>query len=106
MKGVLSWAGFNVSVVEYERHARQQGKSRFNAWKLWNLALDGITSFSTLPLRLWSYIGGVIALLAMSYGGYLAIDKLMFGNPVPGYPSLMTASLFGRCSVDRYRNSG
>lgn len=94
MKGVLSWAGFNVSVVEYERHARQQGKSRFNAWKLWNLALDGITSFSTLPLRLWSYIGGVIALLAMSYGGYLAIDKLMFGNPVPGYPSLMTASLF------------
>ncbi|HYQ53662.1 MAG TPA: glycosyltransferase family 2 protein [Pseudomonas sp.] len=94
MKGMLSWAGFSTTVVEYERAPRVQGSSRFSAWKLWNLALEGITSFSTLPLRLWTYIGGVIALLSLGYSCYLVIDKLLFGNPVPGYPSLMTALLF------------
>ena len=94
MKGVLSWAGFNVAIVEYDRAPRTLGQSKFNAWKLWNLALDGITSFSTLPLRLWSYIGGCISLLALVYAGYLVADKVLFGNNVPGYPSLMTAILF------------
>ncbi|MBA1295291.1 glycosyltransferase family 2 protein [Pseudomonas lurida] len=94
MKGVLSWAGFNVVIVEYDRAPRVAGQSKFNAWKLWNLALDGITSFSTLPLRLWSYIGGCISLLALVYAGWLVLDKWLFGNPVPGYPSLMTAILF------------
>ncbi|AOE66446.1 bactoprenol glucosyl transferase [Pseudomonas fluorescens] len=94
MKGVLSWAGFDVAIVEYNRAPRVIGQSKFNAWKLWNLALDGITSFSTLPLRLWSYIGGCISLLALVYAGYLVLDKVLFGNAVPGYPSLMTAILF------------
>lgn len=94
MKGVLSWAGFKVAIVEYDRAPRAVGQSKFNAWKLWNLALDGITSFSTLPLRLWSYIGACVSLLALLYAGYLAVDKLLFGNDVPGYPSLMTAILF------------
>ena len=94
MKGVLSWAGFNVAIVEYDRVPRTLGQSKFNAWKLWNLALDGITSFSTVPLRLWSYIGGCISLLALVYAGYLVVDKVLFGNAVPGYPSLMTAILF------------
>ncbi|CAM2879074.1 Glycosyltransferase involved in cell wall bisynthesis [Pseudomonas gessardii] len=94
MKGVLSWAGFTVAIVEYDRVSRVLGQSKFNAWKLWNLALEGITSFSTLPLRLWSYIGACISLLALGYAGYLIIDKLLFGNDVPGYPSLMTAILF------------
>ncbi|MEW5710996.1 MULTISPECIES: glycosyltransferase family 2 protein [Pseudomonas] len=94
MKGVLSWAGFGVAIVEYDRAPRTVGQSKFNAWKLWNLALDGITSFSTLPLRLWSYIGGVISLIALVYAGYLVLDKVLFGNEVPGYPSLMTAILF------------
>lgn len=94
MKGVLSWAGFNVAIVEYDRVPRTLGPSKFNAWKLWNLALDGITSFSTVPLRLWSYIGGCISLLALVYAGYLVVDKVLFGNAVPGYPSLMTAILF------------
>ena len=94
MKGVLSWAGFNVVIVEYDRAPRVVGQSKFNGWKLWNLALDGITSFSTLPLRLWSYIGGVISLGALLYAAYMVLDKLIFGNNVPGYPSLMTAVLF------------
>lgn len=94
MKGVLSWAGFNVAIVEYDRAPRAVGRSKFNAWRLWNLALDGITSFSTWPLRLWSYVGACISLLALLYAGYLVVDKLLFGNEVPGYPSLMTAILF------------
>lgn len=94
MKGVLSWAGFNVAIVEYDRAPRAVGQSKFNGWKLWNLALDGITSFSTLPLRLWSYVGGFISLAALVYAGYLIVDKVLFGNAVPGYPSLMTAILF------------
>ena len=94
MKGVLSWAGFNVVIVEYDRAPRVVGQSKFNGWKLWNLALDGITPFSTLPLRLWSYIGGVISLAALLYAAYMVLDKIIFGNTVPGYPSLMTAVLF------------
>jgi glycosyltransferase involved in cell wall biosynthesis len=94
MKGMLSWAGFNTTVVEYERVPRAQGSSRFNAWKLWNLALDGITSFSTVPLRLWTYLGGTIAFAAFTYAAVLVADKFIFGNAVPGYPSLMTAILF------------
>ncbi|MCU1736297.1 MULTISPECIES: glycosyltransferase family 2 protein [unclassified Pseudomonas] len=94
MKGVLSWAGFTVAIIEYDRAPRVGGRSKFNAWKLWNLALDGVTSFSTLPLRLWSYIGGGISVLALLYAGYMALDKILFGNDVPGAPSLMTAILF------------
>ncbi|WP_017902472.1 glycosyltransferase family 2 protein [Pseudomonas asplenii] len=94
MKGVLSWAGFSTRVIEYDRAPRINGKSKFNGWKLWNLALDGITSFSTLPLRLWTYIGGLISLGSLLYALYMVFDKLLFGNAVPGYPSLMTAILF------------
>lgn len=94
MKGVLSWAGFNTVVVEYERAQRVAGSSKFNGWKLWNLALEGITSFSTVPLRLWTYIGSGISLFAIFYAVYMVVDKIFFGNSVPGYPSLMTAILF------------
>lgn len=94
MKGVLSWAGFTTVVVEYERASRVAGNSKFNGWKLWNLALEGVTSFSTVPLRLWTYIGGAISIFAGLYAVYMVLDKLFFGNDVPGYPSLMTAILF------------
>jgi glycosyltransferase involved in cell wall biosynthesis len=94
MKGVLSWAGFNTVVIEYERAQRVAGTSKFNGWKLWNLALEGITSFSTVPLRLWTYIGSGISLFAIFYAIYMVLDKIFFGNSVPGYPSLMTAILF------------
>jgi len=94
MKGVLSWAGFNSVIVEYERAARAVGNSKFNVWKLWNLAIEGITSFSTVPLRLWTYVGGGISLFSVLYAVYMLFDRIFFGNSVPGYPSLMTAVLF------------
>jgi glycosyltransferase involved in cell wall biosynthesis len=94
MKGLLSWAGFNSVVVEYERARRVAGDSKFNGWKLWNLALEGVTSFSTVPLRLWTYVGGCVSIFAVLYAVYMVLDKIFFGNSVPGYPSLMTAILF------------
>lgn len=94
MKGVLSWVGFRTEVVEYERASRVAGSSKFNGWKLWNLALEGITSFSTLPLRVWTYLGMSVALFAFAYAVWMILGKLLWGNPVPGYPSLMTAILF------------
>ncbi|MEX9901161.1 glycosyltransferase family 2 protein, partial [Proteus mirabilis] len=87
MKGVLSWVGGKVYIVEYTRAERSAGESKFNGWKLWNLALEGITSFSTFPLRMWTYIGLFVAALSFVYGGWMIIDKLIWGNPVPGYPS-------------------
>ena len=94
MKGLFSWVGFRRVAVPYHRHARLAGSSKFNGWKLWNLALEGVTSFSTVPLRLWSYVGGAISIFAVLYAVYMVLDKIFFGNSVPGYPSLMTAILF------------
>ncbi len=94
MKGILSWVGGTVAVVEYVRAPRVAGSSKFNGWKLWNLALEGITSFSTVPLRIWTYLGLGVASLALCYAIWMVIDKLIRGNPVPGYPSIMTAILF------------
>lgn len=94
MKGVLSWVGGNTEVVEYSRAERVAGTSKFNGWKLWNLALEGITSFSTFPLRIWTYIGLFVASLSFIYGGWLVLDTLVFGNPVRGYPSVMVSILF------------
>lgn len=70
MKGVLSWGGFRTEIVSYQRPARSTGESKFNGWRLWNLALEGITSFSTWPLRVWKYLGGSVALLALVYAGW------------------------------------
>ncbi len=94
MKGILSWVGGNVEVVEYARAERVAGTSKFNGWKLWNLALEGITSFSTFPLRVWTYLGLFVAALSFVYGLWMIVDKLAFGNPVPGYPSLLVSILF------------
>lgn len=94
MKGILSWVGGTVAIVPYKRAERSAGQSKFNAWKLWNLALEGITSFSDALLRMWSYIGMLIAALAMLYGLWMIIQKLLHGNPVPGYSSLIVSILF------------
>lgn len=94
MKGILSWVGGRVDVVEYTRAERVAGKTKFNGWKLWNLALEGITSFSTFPLRMWTYIGLFVAGCAFFYGAYMIMDTLIFGNPVRGYTSIMVSMLF------------
>jgi polyisoprenyl-phosphate glycosyltransferase len=94
MKGLFAWAGFRQSAVEYDRMERRFGETKFNYWKLWTLALDGITSGSTLPLRVWSYLGGAVAVISLLYAGYVAVRTVIFGGDVPGYPSLMVATLF------------
>ncbi len=92
MKGLFAWAGFRQSAVEYDRAQRDVGTTKFNYWKLWTLALDGITSGSTLPLRVWSYLGGVVAIGALVYAIYVVIRTFIHGGDVPGYPSLMVAT--------------
>ncbi|WP_238085231.1 glycosyltransferase family 2 protein [Pseudescherichia vulneris] len=94
MKGILSWVGGTTEIVEYIRAERVAGSTKFNGWKLWNLALEGITSFSTLPLRMWTYIGLIVAGMAFIYGMWMILDTLFFGNPVRGYPSLLVSVLF------------
>ncbi len=94
MKGIFTWVGFPQLAVPYHRDARQAGTTKWNYWKLWNFALEGITSFSTAPLKLATYGGLASALFSFAYGIYMVIDTLLFGNRVPGYPSLMTVMLF------------
>lgn len=94
MKGLFAWSGFRQDSVEYDRIERAAGTSKFNYWKLWTLALDGITSASTVPLRIWSYVGASIAMLALIYAAFLTIKTLIFGAIVPGYASIMVSVLF------------
>jgi len=94
MKAMFAWAGFRQTSVPYSRPARTSGSSKFNYWKLWTFALDGITSSSTVPLRVWSYLGGLVALFALAYAIFIAVRTLAFGNDVPGYASLMVSVLF------------
>jgi polyisoprenyl-phosphate glycosyltransferase len=94
MKGIFAWVGFKTAVVEYTRPARKAGTTSFNGWKLWNFALDGITSFSTVPLRVWLYMGMIIAFLAFIYGSIIIVKTLIYGIDSPGYASLITIILF------------
>lgn len=94
MKGILAWVGFRTTVIDYKVEPRQHGKSSFNTWKLWNFALEGITSFSSLPLRVWTYMGVGVSFFAFLYAIYLIAKTLMFGIETPGYISLMVAILF------------
>jgi len=94
MKGLFAWAGFKQAAVSYHREERKVGKTKFNYWKLWTLAIDGITSASTVPLRIWSYLGALVALGALAFAGFIVIRTLTTGIEVPGYASLMVAILF------------
>lgn len=94
MKGLFSWVGFKTSTIEYERAKRHAGTSGFNAWALWNFALDGVTSFSTAPLRLWLYLGVVFSTLAFIMGAYIVLMTLFYGASVPGYTSMIVMILF------------
>lgn len=93
MKGLFAWVGFRQTSVEYARDARAAGQTKWRYWKLWNFALDGITEGSTLPLRIWTYFGGLIALSAFAYAGFILARTLIFGVEEPGYASLMIVVL-------------
>ncbi|HWT12185.1 MAG TPA: glycosyltransferase family 2 protein [Allosphingosinicella sp.] len=94
MKGLFAWSGFRQTAVQYERAPRAVGETKFRYWKLWTLALDGLTSASTMPLRIWSYIGLVIAFFSLLFAIYVVVKTVFFGSDVAGYPSLMVAILF------------
>jgi glycosyltransferase involved in cell wall biosynthesis len=94
MKGIFAWVGFRTTSVDYRVEPREHGKSSFNVWKLWNFALDGITSFSTVPLRIWTYLGGAVSVMAFFYAIYLIFKALFFGADTPGYASIMVVLLF------------
>jgi len=94
MKGLFAWAGFKQTAVTYHREERKVGKTKFNYWKLWTLAIDGITSASTVPLRIWSYLGAFVALGALAFAALIIVRTLTTGIDVPGYASLMVAILF------------
>jgi glycosyltransferase involved in cell wall biosynthesis len=94
MKGLFAWVGFSSVAVPYVRPARVLGQTSWNYWRLWNFALDGIVSFSTAPLRIWTYCGVVIALGAVGYAAFILLHRLVMGVDVPGYASLIIVLLF------------
>lgn len=94
MKGLFAWVGFKTVTIEYTRDKRFSGTSKFSGWKLWNFALEGITSFSSLPLRIWTYVGMVGALVTLGYGLFIVLRTIIQGIDVPGYASLLVSILF------------
>ena len=93
MKGLFAWVGFRTVTVPYTHSDRHAGTSSFNFWKLWNLALEGITSFSTAPLKIWTYVGLGVSVLALLYSVLIVVKTLVFGVDLPGYASLMAGMM-------------
>ncbi|UQZ91423.1 glycosyltransferase (plasmid) [Deltaproteobacteria bacterium Smac51] len=89
MKGLFAWVGFRTAYVDYTRPERSAGQSKFNGWKLWNFALEGITSFSTSLLRIWTYIGLGVSLVSFAFAMFVVIKVLLYGVDVPGYASII-----------------
>jgi glycosyltransferase involved in cell wall biosynthesis len=94
MKGLFGWIGFNRVSIPYHRESRLAGRSKFGFWKLWNFALEGITSFSTAPLRVATYLGIATAFVAFVYGAWIIAKALLWGDPVAGWPTMMSVILF------------
>lgn len=94
MKGLFAWVGYPSTSIVYQREARIAGRSKFNYWRLWNFALEGITGFSTAPLRVATYLGLGTALLAFGYGLWIVVKTLAWGDPVQGWPTMMAVVLF------------
>ena len=94
MKGLFAWVGYHSVTIDYSRGARAAGKTKFSGWKLWNFALEGLTSFSTAPLKIWTYLGGMGAMVAVLYACFVVIRTLAFGVEVPGYASMLVLILF------------
>lgn len=94
MKGLFNWVGFRTAPVPFSRQPRRAGKTKWNYWQLWNFALEGLTASSTIPLRLWTYFGFAVSGFAFLYAVWVAVQKIVYGNPVSGYASLMVTILF------------
>lgn len=94
MKGLFAWVGFKTCLLPYRRDARYAGTTKWNYWRLWNFALEGLTSFTVTPLKLASYAGCLTALTSFCYGIFVLFKALIYGDPVPGFPSLMVVILF------------
>lgn len=94
MKGLFSWVGYKQVSLPYVREPRFAGITKFNYWKLWNFAIEGITSFSIVPLQLATYLGFIVSLISALYALEIIYQTLVHGSSVPGYPSLMVTILF------------
>lgn len=94
MKGLYAWIGYPQAAVYYQREPRFSGETKWNYWRLWNFALEGITSFSIAPLKIATYVGLLIAACAFIFSVFIIIKTLLYGDPVQGYPSLMVVILF------------
>ena len=94
MKGLFAWVGYRQVTVPYDRDPRYAGETKWNYLKLWAFSIEGITSFTTAPLKVATYAGLVVAVLALMFGLEMIFETLVFGNEVPGYPSLMVVILF------------
>ena len=94
MKGLFAWIGFKTSFIEYNRTRRIAGKTKFNGWRLWNFALEGITSFTTAPLRLWTYLGLLVATISFIFAVQIILRVFVYGVDVPGYASIIVAVTF------------
>lgn len=94
MKGLFAWIGFRQRSIDYDRDARVAGSSKWRYWKLWNLALEGITGFSIAPLKVATYVGFLTALSAFVYAAFVFVKTLLLGDPVPGFPTLVVLISF------------
>ncbi|HHI94676.1 MAG TPA: glycosyltransferase [Gammaproteobacteria bacterium] len=94
MKGLFAWIGYSQKAVSYQRDSRHDGKTKWSYIGLWNFAIEGITSFSTIPLKAATYLGMLTAFAAFLFGMFIVLQTLLYGNPVPGYPSLLVVVLF------------
>lgn len=94
MKGLFAWAGFSTTTIYYDRPERFAGETSWNYVKLWSFALDGLFAFSTKPLKVWTYLGGLISVFAFIFGTYILLNTLINGTSLPGYASIMVVLLF------------
>lgn len=94
MKGLFAWIGYPQKSVLYNRDKRHAGSTKWDYWKLWNLAVEGITSFTTIPLKFATYIGMLTAAGSFIYGLMIIVKTLLIGGDLPGYPSIMVVILF------------
>jgi len=94
MKGLYAWVGYRTEFLPYTPHPRASGRSHFSLARLLKLAFDGVTAFSNLPLRIWSSLGGVIALCALGYGVWLIVEHMLYGHPIPGWPTVVVSLMF------------